>query len=470
MTAAYPWVLWGTLFAALAVVAAHLLSISRPPVLSFPTARFAPERTVPSVSRASRPTDVLLMVLRMFAVICAGVAFAGVTFDQSRESVVTLIAVDDMVAADTAVLRRSIGEVVRDAQRDNTPVVGIVSTSGATPMDGLWDAETIATAPINAITGSALTDNNPQRVNTRDPVALSALLLRARRAAPQFASRADSVRLVVLTPARGALREVSDEALRAVRQVWPGRITRRDVALASPSAYVNRARDVVNVRGANDDIVRAAYARWGDLPAVRTRVVRDSLGAADSLAAVNGEAVVDWVARGASNAAAPISKTPTRAVTAVVANGVALVAPLRREKPLLVDSAHHAIVWWIDGAPAAVERHVGAGCIRVVGFAPPAGDALLSVSARGALAALVAKCGAGVASSFATGALTLQDSLARSQQDSILTGNGGLAASRELRASLPGVLSPLTRWLLVAAVALIGIETALSRTRGGSPS
>jgi hypothetical protein len=476
--------MWGTFVAALAVVAAHLLSISRPPELSFPTARFVPERTVPAVSRASRPTDVWLMMLRVLAVVCAGVAFAGVTVAPSRESVVTLVAVDARVAADTAALRRALGDVTREAQRDNMQVVGIVSAFGVTPVDRVWDAESVATSPISVLLGADASDSIVPLDHQDESVATSTLLLRARRAVPDFASAADSVRLLVLAPSFGALRDVPDDALPAVRAVWPGRVELRSVAVSSTSAALRPARDAVTIRGANDDEVRAAFARWGDLPAVTTRVVRDSLKISDSLAAQNGEAVVVWVAGNAPKMTSTNTDAEAIDASAVVANGVALVAPLRRVRELSADSALRAIAWWNDGAPAAVEKRVGAGCIRVVGFAPPAGDALLTVPARGVLAALVAECGAGAssvvtsgavsdaasvdASGAASGASSVQDSMTRLHMDSLLVGTGGYAASRELRASLPAALSPLTRWLLLAAVALVVAEMVLARARAGA--
>ncbi len=471
MTVAYPWVLWVTAAAAFAVVAAHLLSVSRPPELAFPTARFAPERTVPAVSRASRPTDLLLMLLRLCAVVCAGIAFAGVTVDRSPESVLTVIAIDDRVVADTAALRSGLAAVARDARRDNTPLVGIVSPFGTTSLDRTWNAETSA-LPIAPVT-PAHRSTVPARVDVS--VSLSALLLRTRRAAPEFAINADSIRLVVLTATRGALPETRDDALSAVRAIWPGRVEPQEVNVASLVRDSTRARDVVTVRAANDDVVRAAFTRWGDLPAASTRVLRDSFGGNDSVAAANGEAVVWWEPVGDVRAPAAASSKTTElaaaesAVAAVVANGVALVAPLRRTKLLIEDSTQRAIVWWSDGTPAAVEWTVGAGCVRVVGFDPPAGDALLSVSARGVLAALIAECGEGARMLTATGMPSREDSIARGQQDSVLAGTGQLATSGDLRASLPEPLSPLTRWLLVLAIALIALEALLARTRAGVP-
>ena len=137
----------------------------------------------------------------------------------------------------------------------------------------------------------------------------------------------------------------------------------------------------------------------------------------------------------------------------MVANGIVLIGS-GIERLSSPDSSATTIVWWADGSPAATEQPLGAGCIRNVAFSAPDGDAMIGESARGVLSALAAPCGVrGVLSE--PGRLTERD---REQ----LAGNGLLAPAAPYRAQT--IPSPLARWLLLAALALLVVEM-LARVR-----
>jgi hypothetical protein len=68
---AMPWVFGGALAAALAITALHFLSVRQPRVLLLPTARFVPERDARAVARQAKPSDLLLLVLRVIALLAA---------------------------------------------------------------------------------------------------------------------------------------------------------------------------------------------------------------------------------------------------------------------------------------------------------------------------------------------------------------------------------------------------------------
>jgi hypothetical protein len=72
-----PGFLLGGLAVAAVVGLLHLLAWKRPPETVFPTARFVPDRPARAVSRALRPTDLLLLLLRLLIVAAIALAFAG---------------------------------------------------------------------------------------------------------------------------------------------------------------------------------------------------------------------------------------------------------------------------------------------------------------------------------------------------------------------------------------------------------
>src|SRR5690606_33686669 len=86
MSFALPWIFALGAATAVGVVALHLLSTRRPPERPLPTARFVPESDLRAVSRTSRPTDLLLLALRVLAVLLIAAAFAQPIPDQPGPS------------------------------------------------------------------------------------------------------------------------------------------------------------------------------------------------------------------------------------------------------------------------------------------------------------------------------------------------------------------------------------------------
>jgi hypothetical protein len=142
---------------------------------------------------------------------------------------------------------------------------------------------------------------------------------------------------------------------------------------------------------------------------------------------------------------------------AVIAGEAALVFPLARRWEL-APSVHPSRVAarWVDGAPAAVEFAVGAGCIRDVAIPVPAeGDVVLRPSFGRLVRALGAPCGA------VAGSVGLAEPELR-----MLAGSGPLA-SREAIAAPDIVATPLVPWLLGAALVLALLELLVRR--GSAP-
>jgi hypothetical protein len=176
------------------------------------------------------------------------------------------------------------------------------------------------------------------------------------------------------------------------------------------------------------------------------RLVRGSHASpADTAFARGGGTVVLW-----DPAAAPL-----RAEGLVVGDDVA-VAPLGR---LPVATSGTVRARWSDGAPAAVESAVGAGCIRQVGIAvPAAGDLALRPAFQRAVRALVGGCGDRAVAPAPADSATLDR----------LAGRGG-PASASVLAGRTRAPSPIVPWLLGAALALALLELPLRRRAPRAP-
>jgi hypothetical protein len=245
-----------------------------------------------------------------------------------------------------------------------------------------------------------------------------------------------------------------DGATQAIRSLWPGRIRVVRVAAAADSLAPPAG---VAVRGDASDPIALAASVAG-LPASDSvvRVIRGDATSADSAWAAGGRrTLVRWPA-----ASAPpgwVARAPADTAGAVIAGEAALVYPLARR--WRTDSAARATrvaARWVDGAPAAVERTVGSGCIRDVAIdVPTRGDVMLRPAFGQLVRALVSPC-ATTAGGLAADSATVAS----------LAGAGALAAHDAIRA--PDTLAtPLVPWLLAAAIALVLLELLVRR--GSAP-
>jgi hypothetical protein len=400
--------------ASLGVVALHLITTQRPPASALPTARFVPQGEARASSRAARPTDLLLLLLRCVALMLLGTAFAGPVTHSRGSSLARVIAVDRSRAAqpdvrDSAVALMRPGDAVVLFDSSAT----VVSAGGPDSLRAL---------AIGRAQGS-----------------VSAALVAARRAARELARGADSVELDVISPLTA---DELDAASVRLFSGWPGR-----ARLVRTTAVRPLAAAVTLVAGAADDELRPVVAALNahtdrtaaDAP---VRVQRAPLGSADSAAAREGTAVVSW----------PRIAAGGRAGAEGVSTGSAtLVAPLERIAFPEKIAGGRIVARWADGAPAAVEWPLGRGCIRAIGIGVPvAGDVTLQ-SAFGAVArALLAPCEGGDVG------VAIPDSLART-----FARGGPAATASALRSTDES--SPLAPWLLAAALFLLLGELALRR-------
>ncbi len=394
--------------ASLGVVALHLITTQRPPPSVLPTARFVPEGDARASSRAARPTELLLLLLRCAALMLLGAAFAGPVTRAGGSALARVVVVDRSRGAlsdvrDSAVALARPGDAV--VLFDSTATV---VTAGA--------ADSLRAITVSHARGS-----------------LSAALVGALRAARDLSRGADSVELVVISPLTS---DELDAASASTFARWPGR-----ARLVRTRAAPVVGATVTLVSDDADDALRpvvAALNATSGSGAAPVRIVRAPLRTADSAAARDGAAVISW----------PRIATATPLAQGLWAGNATLVAPLAR---LSVPEGGRVIARWADGERAAAEWALGKGCIRVIGAGvPSAGDVALQPAFAEVARALLAPCYA--ANTYAAVSDSLAASFARA---------GAAASSSSLRSADES--SPLAPWLLAIALLFLVGELAVRR-------
>jgi hypothetical protein len=413
---------------AAAALALHFIVTRQPASSVLPTVRFVPASTV-RVTTVAAPEDLLLLLLRMLVALLIGAAFARPVLLPRRRPVARIVVAD----VSQAVAR--IAEV-RDSAR-----------TLLAPGDALVIADSTATVMRSGVAAAVDRLERAGRAGRLSPA-----LIAARRTAAELRAGADSIELAIVSPLRRA--EV-DGATAAIRALWPGRIRLVPVAARADSLAPPAG---LSVRGTSDDGVALAAALAG-LPAgdSAVRIIRGVATPADSQWAAGGSRLlVRWPADGAPPGWVARARPDTSG--AVIAAEAALVTPLERRWEL-PRTAHPRRIpaRWVDGAPAAADYGVGAGCIRDVAVPVPLrGDLVLRPAFGRLVRALAAPCGTESVGP-GLGALEL----------SALAGSGPLAP-REAIAPPDHIATPLVPWLLGAALALALLELLVRR--GSAPA
>ena len=415
MTFLAPWALAIAGAAAAGLVLLHLVAQQRPAAYLLPTTRFIPDKRTLVSRAATRPRDLLLLLLRVLLLLAAGAAFARPVLTPSRGTMARVVVLDRSRAV------ANMGDAIaraRDAVSPAVPTTLIVFDSipvvvpvAATTFDSL------ARVPRSGADGS-----------------LSAALIAARREAVLLADASDSVRLVVISPfARSAI----DSATPRLRAQWPGGIQVEHVALRADSGTTSWRLE--RPLPADDPLGPAVFAQRNSTSGRATRLIRRVPSALDSAFARDGGTVVRWDSTAAAH--------PT--ALAVSAGSDLIVAALGKHDV----APGYSRARWADGTPAATEVSIGAGCIRDVGIAvPSAGDLPLHAPFQRIVRMLLAPCGLTVAEVPADSA-----GLAR------LSGNGASVVAGALRNTAERS-TPLSAWLLALAM-LLGIAELAVRAR-----
>lgn len=405
-----PGYLLAALAAAGALVAAHFIVRRQPRAMTLPTARFVPDAPVLTTGWDRRPSDLLVLALRVLCVLLAGLALAGPFLRERSGATAKLILADrSRAVADTAEVLDSIAAIRADGD--------VVLEYGA---------------------GAAKRGS------------LSAGLVAAARAASQFRGGPDSVELVIVSSFAA---EELDAATARIRSEWPGRA--RLVRVAAPTLADSARRP--QLAGDASDPLAVSLAMAAPMTRAETRIVRGAIAAADSVWAGErrGRVLLHWPASGQPDGF--VARAARDSVGGVVARGEALIAPFERRWQLVPALGREAVAWWTDGDPAAAEAALGAGCVRSVAIpVSGAGDFVLRPDFHALVRELMQPCGGAPAYEPAQPA-TL----------AMLAGSGGLAPSSAF-AKPPAETPPAARWLLLGSLlcALLELFARRGRSRG----
>jgi hypothetical protein len=359
--------------AALAVVAIHLIAWRLPRAVILPTARFVPDEPARLAARTVRPSDLALLALRIAIIIAGGVAMARPTVHPSPRGAALVIALESSAAVgDAALLHDSVRAIPR---RDRTIFV-VFDT--AARVFGVEDAA------WNDIAGPRISSN----------ASLTVGLLAAIREARRLTRDYESVDVVV---ASTFSRSSFDQATAGVRNTWPDSI--RTVRIPPSTSATEPSR--IDRETTGDDPI-AAGLRLAEANALlhgASRLVRSVATASDSIWTRDGRVLILWPRAG--------DNAPER-VDGIHAHGFTAIGHFVR-LPSISDSGR-VIARWLDGAAAARETALGAGCVRTIGFdVPDIGDFVLTPSFQRLLSVLAGPCGGegtvGVASDSAIAAI-----------------------------------------------------------------
>ena len=441
MTFLAPWAFALGVVGSLGLVLFHLVARTRPAAYVLPTARFIPDQRSLVSRVASRPRDLLLLLLRVLLLLVASAAFARPVLTPSRGTVGHIVLVDrsravaslaDEVARARALVPSGARSVVIAFDSTATVVIPanagfvIPAQAGIHSQDSIWIPASAGMTNGGAARGS-----------------LTAALVAARRASVELAESVDSVVLHIVSP---VAKSEFDAGTSLARAAWPGVVDVQRSALRVDSSSadwrMSRAIPLADPLGPALATSRPASASERAVSRGTSQLVRGPISAADTTFARNGGTIVRWDTAGTSRAAAE----------GLAVGDDVVVATLGRVREL---PTGRVVARWADATPAAVEESLGSGCVRTVGVVlPQAGDLPLHPPFQRIARGLLAPCG------FASG-----ESAADSAAVSALAGRVTHAASaRELRSSIDHP-SPIARWLLVVALVLAVAELAL-RARG----
>ena len=411
---------------ALGVVALHLLAWRRPPASPLPTARFAPDAPVRTVSRAMRPVDLGLLAVRVLVIVLVSTALAGPRFASRVQGLGRVIVVDRSHGQEA---RGPIDRVARSVFRAGDALVVVDST-----------VHEVRNPTVDSIVATSPTESG----------GISAALVVGIRAANELQRVRDSVEIVVVSPFGS---DALDAATASIRRMWQGTV--RTMRAGTPPNDSARARPP-DIRAGSGDPVSAALALAGAAPRGAVRVVRDSITAADTAWARQGGAVVvwptsaaqqGWTVRATADTAFGVTVTSLGSgSSASPALSATVVAPFVRH---VAPPPGRVVARWGDGEPAATEISLGGGCMRSVAVRVPAtGDLALTPAFRRFAEQIAGPC---VAS---RGWTAVTDSVV----SAVLPATGTRDAAQTLSAvHTTRSHSPIAVWLLGAAmVAALG--------------
>jgi hypothetical protein len=440
MTFLAPGFLFASLAVAAGIVALHFIVTRQPRAALLPTARFVPDTPATTVARARRPSDLLLMCLRVLLVIAAGAGMAKPVLTPSRGAQARVILVDvSRSARDTIAVRDSVRAIYRDG-----------------------DAVVVFDSSTRVVTGDIVAGIDSLRPTIRRGN-LSAALIAALRAGSSLRERADSLELVMVSP---FAKEELDAATDSIRKLWPGKA--RLVRVVEPAVDTAAVGKLEIAADVNDPLrvtaTLAGQRETGNGQQAAGNGQRETgnamidRGTTQLLQAVSpsreGGALIEWPA--SSRPRFAVARAVKDTVGGVMAGEAGVVASFERAWSYPPDSLRggEVIARWVDGEPAAIERPDGPGCVRSVAIpVTPVGDLVIRSEFVRFVASLSRPC------AQMTSLIPADPSVVAK-----LEGKGGLAP-REAFQPVTDARSELASWLFALAIAA-AIAELFVRRRG----
>jgi hypothetical protein len=441
MTLLAPGFLVAALAVAAAIVALHFIVTRQPRAALLPTARFVPDTPATTVARARRPSDLLLMLLRVLVVLAAGAGMAKPVLTPKRGAQARVILVDvSRSARDSSAIRDS----VRAVYRGGDAVVAFDSS----------------TRVLDGDIGAAIDSLRPtiRRGN------LSAAVIAALRAGSSLRERADSLELVMVSPFAS---EEFDAATDGIRKLWPGKA--RLVRIGQPTVDGESMTGKLEITADVNDPLRitatlASESATGNgqretgnrkQETGNALIVRNT---AEELKPSNGAgALIHWPASSRPKFAVPRNAKDT--VGGVMAPETAVISAFERQWTYPRDSlaGGEVIARWVDGEPAAIEKPNGPGCVRSVAIpVTPIGDLVIRNDFVRLVASLTRPCAQTTALIPAGPAVIAK-----------LEGKGGLAPRHAFQ-PVRDARSDLAPWLFALAIAAAIAELFVRRRERAS--
>ena len=273
MTFLTPGFFFASLGVAAVVVALHFIVTRQPRAGILPTARFVPDLPANATARATRPSDLLLMLLRVLLVLAAGAGLAKPIVKPSRGAEARVILMDvSRSVTDSAALRDSVRALYRN-----------------------HDAVVVFDSSARALTGNASDSIRASRF-THARGNLLAALVAAMRAGSSLRNLADSIELVIVSPFAA---EEIDQATDSIRSLWKGRARLVNVRGGLPDSV--RASRNLEIASTASDPLQVTALKSQEVPGATGLILRS--GVVDSVRA-SDRALIQW----------PIAERPRFAV------------------------------------------------------------------------------------------------------------------------------------------------------------
>ncbi len=417
MTFLAPGFLWGAALVAAVIVALHFIVTRQPRATVLPTARFVPDSAATATVRDTRPSDLLLMFLRVLIVLAAGAALAKPVIKPSRRADARTFLMD----ASRSVA--NVGEAADSVKKLYRAGDAIIVFDSAARSLGVTGSDSLAAIRRSDVRGN-----------------LSAALIASLRQATVVRDRADSLELVIVSP---FAEEEHDAATDSIRKLWPGRARLVHVAARPDSASIDGG--AIEIRSSSDDPLTVAVSLASkQQPRASTRIVRNaSLTSEDTAwASTAGHVLVTWPGDGRPLFTVP--RAPVDQSGGILSGDARVIAAFDRRWMFPTDSlrGRRIVARWADGGPAAVEKRVGQGCIRSVAIPVAAvGDLVIRPEFIALVREIVAPCG--------------EPRSTRPLASTVIASLGGRGhlAPGDAFAARQDIASPLAPWLFGIALA-----------------